>query len=107
MGCICPAGSVLIQISYWSARDSLKFYLCTMDHSVYIKALDLDREGDWDGAHALIQDLDTPEAAWIHAYLHRKEGDDWNARYWYNRADKPFFDGSLEREWEELYKMMP
>ena len=70
----------------------------------YLKALEEDQKGNWEAAHELVQDLSTPEAAWIHAYLHRKEGDPSNARYWYNRADKTFFEGSLESEWQALWK---
>ena len=73
-----------------------------MNHSIYRQALELDKAGDWNGAHALIQDLSSQEAAWIHAYLHRKEGDRWNAQYWYDRARKPYFEGSLDAEWEQL-----
>lgn len=74
--------------------------------NVFKQALESDREGDWNKAHELIQDLSSKEAAWIHAYLHRKEGDDWNARYWYSRADQPFFEGSLEDEWEHIYQQL-
>lgn len=74
--------------------------------NVYIEALEADRHGDWDRAHELIQDLPSKEAAWIHAYLHRKEGDDWNARYWYSSADKPFFHGTHEDEWILLFKAL-
>lgn len=70
--------------------------------SIYQKALYLDREGDWEKAHELVQDLETREAAWIHAYLHRKEGDEFNAGYWYRKADKKPFAGPLEKEWESL-----
>ena len=62
------------------------------------KALRADGSGDWDSAHNIVQDIPTPEAAWIHAYLHRKEGDDWNAGYWYRRARRNFFEGSLAEE---------
>jgi len=58
-----------------------------------------DARGDWAGAHATVQDLETPAAAWVHAYLHRREGDQQNARYWYTRADRPVAKGSLEDEW--------
>lgn len=77
-----------------------------MDNTVYLKALQADKEGNWVQAHELIQDLPSKEAAWIHAYLHRKEGDRWNAQYWYDRANKPFFTGSLEEEWEEMYSAL-
>ena len=56
-------------------------------------------QGDWAAAHATVQDLETPAAAWVHAYLHRREGDQSNARYWYTRADRPVAKGSLEEEW--------
>ena len=69
----------------------------------YQKALYYDKQGNWQRAHDLVDGLPGKEAARIHAYLHRVEGDEWNARYWYERADAPFFDGSLEEEWEMLW----
>lgn len=72
------------------------------DLSVYLKALWFDAKGDWEKAHALIQDVTDKNAAWIHAYLHRKEGDIFNADYWYSRAGKKRSDISLEKEWEEI-----
>ena len=53
-------------------------------------------------AHTTIQDIEDKTAAWIHAYLHRKEGDAGNAGYWYNRAGKKMPAYSLEKEWEEI-----
>ena len=44
------------------------------------------RKGDWNRAHGIVQELSTPQAAWVHAYLHRVEGDASNARYWYRQA---------------------
>ncbi|MEL6254224.1 MAG: hypothetical protein AAFR87_19605 [Bacteroidota bacterium] len=73
--------------------------------SQHLEALWWDAKGNWDKAHHLadrvIQDSD---GDWIHAYLHRKEGDSFNAGYWYNRAAKPRFQGSLDEEWEELVR---
>lgn len=74
-----------------------------MSKEIYLKALLADKNGDWNTAHEFIQDLEAREAAWIHAYLHRKEGDRFNAGYWYNRANKPVFEGSLEEEWQMLW----
>ena len=71
--------------------------------SVYQKALYWDKEENWDQAHELVQDLSTQDAAWIHAYLHRKEGDDWNAAYWYKKAGKDFYKGTLDEEWQALW----
>lgn len=61
-----------------------------------------DRKGEWDRAHEIVQDLQGADAAWVHAYLHRKEGDLGNARYWYRRAGKPEFTGSLDSEWRQI-----
>ena len=57
-------------------------------------------KGKWDEAHKIVQDESTREAAWVHAYLHRVEGDLGNAGYWYRQAGKPVASGSLETEWE-------
>ena len=59
-------------------------------------------KGDWNKAHAIAQDEDTSDAAWVHAYLHRVEGDIGNAGYWYRQAGKPVATGALEAEWEEI-----
>lgn len=67
-----------------------------------VLALWQDARGDWAAAHATVQDLDTPAAAWVHAYLHRREGDDSNARYWYARAGRPPCRRSLDDEWDEI-----
>jgi hypothetical protein len=68
-----------------------------------LKALNLDKIGDWNGAHEIVQLINTQEAYWVHAYLHRKEGDIWNADYWYRRANKKRPDISFEEEWELIY----
>lgn len=70
--------------------------------SVYITALWYDANGNWQKAHQLIQDIPDKNAAWIHAYLHRKEGDIGNAGYWYHRAGKKMPACSLNEEWEEI-----
>jgi len=68
----------------------------------YLNALWHEKKGDWNKAHEIVQDLHSWEAAWIHAYLHRVEGDPGNAGYWYRKANKPVPKISLEDEWEEL-----
>ncbi|HVZ96110.1 MAG TPA: hypothetical protein VG847_04490 [Chitinophagaceae bacterium] len=72
------------------------------DISSYLRALWYDAKGNWDKAHHIVQDMDDKNAAWIHAYLHRKEGDISNADYWYHRAAKNRHTESLENEWKEL-----
>jgi hypothetical protein len=56
----------------------------------HLCALWYDLHGDWDTAHGIVQHMSDVNAMWIHAYLHRKEPDIWNAKYWYNRCDKPY-----------------
>ncbi|MEO5782147.1 MAG: hypothetical protein ABIQ07_02690 [Ginsengibacter sp.] len=70
--------------------------------SVYLQALWYDGKGEWGKAHTLIQDVDDKVASWIHAYLHRKEGDNRNADYWYRLAGKQRPSFSLEEEWEQI-----
>ncbi len=72
--------------------------------SPYLQALWYDAKNDWEKAHVLIQDIEDSEAAWIHAYLHRKEGDTGNADYWYRRAGRKRPSVSLEKEWEEIVR---
>jgi hypothetical protein len=59
-------------------------------------------KGNWDQAHKIVQDETTAEAAWVHAYLHRVEGDLGNAGYWYRQAGKPVATGPLDTEWEAM-----
>src|SRR5258708_5730663 len=56
-------------------------------------------KGDWDKAHTIVMKDESREAAWVHAYLHRVEGDLPNAGYWYRAAGKPAATGSLDTEW--------
>lgn len=70
-----------------------------------LKALWYDGKEDWESAHNVAQDIADKNGSWIHAYLHRKEGDLSNARYWYSRAgrDEPR-NMSLKQEWESLVR---
>jgi hypothetical protein len=70
--------------------------------SAPLAALWWDAKGDWQRAHALVDELETTEGMAVHAYLHRKEGEAWNADYWYERAGRRFHRAKLEEEWEAL-----
>jgi len=70
--------------------------------SDHLKALWHDARGNWEQSHNIIQDIDDNNATWIHAYLHRKEGDIWNADYWYSKAGKKRPSVSLQQEWENI-----
>lgn len=63
-----------------------------------LKALWYDASGDWKASHDIAQDLDNTLGSWIHAYLHRKEGDAYNAGYWYRSAKQDFPKMSLGEE---------
>lgn len=71
-----------------------------------IKALELEKNGNWDAAHKIVQVMHHQYAYWIHAYLHRKEPDLSNASYWYSRAKKPMPDYSFDKEWQEIYEVV-
>jgi len=76
---------------------------CPQELSAHLQALWYDYHGDWHRAHEIVQSMHDAGAARIHAYLHRKEGDDWNSRYWHRKAGSKFPQGmSLEDEWHDL-----
>ncbi len=61
-----------------------------------------DAKGDWTKAHESAQQDEGQAGAWVHAYLHRKEGDSSNATYWYGQAGKAVSSVSFEQEWQEI-----
>lgn len=70
--------------------------------SLSVQALWHDAQGDWEAAHNCAQEDHSELGSLMHAYLHRKEGDIGNARYWYSRAGRPVFQGTLQQEWEAI-----
>lgn len=74
--------------------------------SAELKGLWWDGKNDWQKAHDAVQDEETKAAAWVHAYLHRKEGDVWNADYWYRRAGQVRSAHGLDEEWESMVKTL-
>jgi hypothetical protein len=70
--------------------------------SLALAGLWWDAKDDWQRAHESAQQDEGPAGSWVHAYLHRKEGDLSNATYWYNRAQKPVPKISLQQEWKEI-----
>jgi hypothetical protein len=67
-----------------------------------LAALWWDAKGDWTRAHGLVDELTSREGMAVHAYLHRKEGAEWNANYWYTRSGRDFHRPSLDDEWKAL-----
>lgn len=90
-------------MNYREFIDSLELGQCPQQLEPCLQALWYDAAGDWNRAHEIVQQMDDTRAARIHAYLHRKEGDEWNSRYWHRRAGTTFpEDMSLEQEWQYL-----
>ena len=84
-------------------------FSATLSHEVPPRALSAPlaalwwaNKGEWDKAHRLVMEASGPEAAWVHAYLHRVEGDLGNAGYWYSRAGRPSASISLDAEWDQI-----
>jgi hypothetical protein len=74
--------------------------------SLALTGLWWDAKGDWTRAHESAQQDEGPSGAWVHAYLHRKEGDASNAEYWYGRAGKVPARDSFEQEWTEITRAL-
>ena len=85
-------------------RESLRNLDPPREINPLLTALWHDGKGNWEKAHSIAQEIHTNHGSWIHAYLHRKEGDSGNAAYWYHMAGTSFPTMSLEKEWEELVK---
>jgi len=71
-----------------------------------LKALWCDHQGRWDEAHRWVQESSAEADAWVHAYLHRKEGDLPNASYWYRMAGRTTPSAKLDEEWEQLARTL-
>ncbi|WP_394748540.1 hypothetical protein [Spongiimicrobium salis] len=93
-------------MNYEIFLNSLNGALPSTTWSSGLQSIWWDAKGDWEKAHDIAQDMDTMIGCWLHAYLHRKEGDDFNAAYWYARAGKPFPKFSLEKEQETIIQFL-
>ena len=73
---------------------------------VTLAALWWDAKGDWARGHSLVDELESQDGMAVHAYLHRKEGADWNADYWYRKAGRGFHRPELNDEWVTLVEAL-
>jgi hypothetical protein len=80
-------------------RQSLTAAKPPVELTPALRVLWWDAKGDWTRAHESAQRDEGMEGSWVHAYLHRKEGDQGNAAYWYGRAGKPACRDALDAEW--------
>jgi len=84
--------------NYDEFLDTLSQTRPTADWPEALCALWYEAKGDWEASHDIAQEMQNTLGSWIHGYLHRKEGDEWNAGYWYRRAGKSFPKIGLEEE---------
>ncbi len=80
--------------------------LCPQTLPEGLQAMWYDKKGDWSKAHEILGNASDADSAWVHAYLHRKEGDLENAHYWYRRSGQPEFPGELSQEWEQITSVL-
>jgi len=83
-------------------EDSLNNSEPNQDWTPALKSLWYAAKSDWEASHSIAQDLHTPFGSWIHAHLHRVEGDKFNAQYWYSQAGKRYCNSSFNDEVKEI-----
>ena len=101
-----PAVTLEWGVDLQAFEESLKRPSPPKGLSRVLEALWHERRGNWDRAHQIAQDIAAPEGAWVHAYLHRREGDQSNAEYWYGQAGKPITRGNLDEEWRAMVEAL-
>ena len=89
-----------------SFKQSLEKNVPPQGISTFLTAMWYDANGDWEKAHHLINHLEDATACWVHAYLHRKEGDNGNADYWYQMAGKSRPTIPLDQEWQDIVQTL-
>lgn len=97
---------LLVRMTLTAFEASLMNPAPPSDVPPLVQALWHERRGDWTRAHEIAQAIDGGDAAWVHAYLHRREGDLPNARYWYRHAGRPLETGSLDDEWRVIVETL-
>ena len=93
-------------VNYNEFQESLQKNEAPVIWSEALKALWFDAKGNWEASHNIAQEIHSQIGSLIHAYLHRKEGDEFNARYWYRQASKPFPEISLDAELKEIVESL-
>lgn len=92
--------------NYIEFQSALESNFPPMDWPEALKSLWHEARGDWEASHTIAQDIHSELGNWIHAYLHRKEKDEWNAGYWYRQANRPFPKLTLDEEFKELVEFV-
>ena len=92
--------------TYTEFQETLSLAAPPKDWPEALKAMWFDSTGDWESSHNIAQDMHTKLGSWMHAYLHRKEGDKFNAGYWYRQAGEKYPTTTLEEELQELVEFI-
>jgi hypothetical protein len=93
-------------VTFAEFKASLKKAKPSAGLSPALAALWWANKDNWEEAHRIVMNADDKDCAWVHAYLHRAEGDLDNARYWYRQAQHPVAAGALPDEWMEIAKTL-
>jgi hypothetical protein len=96
----------LMRMTLEQFRDSLHKDVPPAQMDLALGGLWWDAKGDWTRAHESAQQDEGQAGSWVHAYLHRKEGDSSNAAYWYSRAGRRPSSATLEEEWAEIVSVL-
>lgn len=96
----------MIPVNYAEFEEALNLGRPPVNWPDGLKALWFDAKGNWEASHNIAQDMHNNLGSWIHAYLHRKEGDRFNAGYWYRQANKTYPEISLDVELRELVEFV-
>ena len=92
--------------NYTEFQETLSLEAPPSDWPEALKAMWFDAKGDWESSHNIAQDMNNSMGSWLHAYLHRKEGDRFNAGYWYRQAGKTYPNMTLEQELQEIVEFI-
>jgi len=92
--------------TYSAFLETLKNDSPDVDWPVTLKSLWYDSKGNWHTAHEIVDGSEEANAKWVHAYLHRKEGDEWNAKYWYRQANKSLPKITIDEELQEIVEFI-
>lgn len=103
---MCSAGVRFTPVDVATFEESLTGPAPPDGVSEALQALWHERRGSWERAHEIAQEIASSDGSWVHAYLHRREGDQSNAAYWYRRAGKPTMRGSLDDEWQAIVEAL-
>ena len=97
---------MIVNEKFVQFEQSLNQELPSSDLTPLLKSLWYAGKKDWTNSHNIVEQINSLESSWIHAYLHRWEGDEWNANYWYSKAKRNMPTISLDEEWKHIVRFL-